>query len=274
MQDPETLPELLHDLWAIKVFITVGSIIGFIIAGLYIWTAQKTYKVTMIAGSVPSISMQTIPNSTQTNALRPLRNDNTASLSQMHQNMYRTMFRSPRVAGMIIKVPERIKALSYDKKYGLFSINPTSWSDNDLSSYFHKKIRISPVQNTNDLIEISYSHPNPDFAGNFLLQLHALTDESIRNDHKKLINDRRAYITKALGQALNIDHKKALGQLLIDLEREAIMVNSDRSFAMRIIDPPSSSANPFHPRSKIILLMFVLSGAFIGILTGFAKKAF
>lgn len=100
MQEPETLPELLHDLWTIKMFIMVGSVIGLIIAGLYIWTAQKTYKVTMVAGSVPSISMQTI-NSTQTNALRPLRSYNTASLSQMHQSMYRTMFRSPRVAGMI-----------------------------------------------------------------------------------------------------------------------------------------------------------------------------
>ena len=90
---------------------------------------------------------------------------------------------------------------------------------------------------------------------------------------KKLINDRRAYITKALEQSLNLDHKKALGQLLIELEREAIMVNSDRSFAMRVIDPPSSSASPYYPRTKVILLLLTLIGGFVGALIGTTKKS-
>lgn len=243
-------------------------LVGVIYTGL----AQNTYRVTMIVGAVPTLSSQAQAN-TSNNFPLAQKNDNSQNLSQMHQNMYRTILRSPRVAGMILKLPDKITAIAQDKKYGLFSTSPQDWADEDLSRYFHRSIRMAPVQHASDLIVIQYTHPNPDFARSFLLQLHALTDESIRNDHKKLINDRRAYITKALSEAFNLDHKKALGQLLIELEREAIMVNSDRSFSMRIINPPSSSIAPYHPRTKIIIIALALIGAFIGTMIGTVRKS-
>ncbi len=272
-QSPETLSDFVQNLWAVKKEVFLGSMVGLVIALLYVWTAQSSYKVTMIVGGVPPISMQTAPRGSLTSSPFLSQTKTASTLSQMHQNMYRTMFRSSRVANMVVKIPDHIKAISHDKRYGLFSFEPQGWSGDDLAHYFHRKIRMAPIHHTHDLIEISTTHPNPDFAESFLLHLHALTDEIIRNDHKKLINDRRAYITKALNGALNIDHKKALGQLLIELEREAIMVNSDRSFAMRIIDPPSYSSAPYHPRSALMIVIFTLLGAFGGTLIGLARRA-
>lgn len=271
-QSPETLWDLIQDLWSIRYIIILGAVIGLFVGLAYTIISQKTYKVTMVVGSVPALSNQ-VQTSTQNTT--PLSQNATEiqNLSQMRQNMYQTIFRSPRVADMILKLPAQIRALAQDKKYGLFSITPENWTNEDLSRYFHRSIRITPVQNTNDLIRIGYTHPDPDFARSFLLQLHALTDESIRNDHKKLINDRRAYITNALGKTYNEGHKIALGNVLIELEREAIMVNSDRSFSMRIINPPAASSVPHHPRTKIIILAMMLLGSFIGILSGFIRQS-
>lgn len=269
---PETLWDLIQEIWSLRRYIMICAGIGVLIALIYTGLAQNTYRVTMIVGGVPTLSSQT-QMSGPDNSLLTQKNDNSQNLSQMHQSMYKTIFRSPRVAGMILKLPDKMSAISQDKKYGLFSTSPQNWADEDLSRYFHRSIRMAPAPHANDLIVIQYTHPNPDFARSFLLQLHALTDESIRNDHKKLINDRRAYITKALGEAFNLDHKKALGQLLIELEREAIMVNSDRSFSMRIINPPSSSIAPYHPRTKLIIIALFFIGAFIGMMVGTVRKS-
>ena len=269
---PETLSELIQELWSVRIFILIGISIGLISTALYTLSAQRSYKVSMIVGAVPALSHNTSLDNQNPSPL-PLQKNKASTMSLMNQNMYRTIFRSPRVADMIIKMPKQLQIIAQDKQYGLFSRDPKNWSNKDLSKYFTKKIRITPIQHTKDLLEISYIHPNPDFAKNFLLQLHALTDESIRNDHKKLINDRRIYINNVLVDSPNMDHKKALGSLLLNLEREMIMVNSDRSFAMRIINNPSSSAHPTHPHTKMICLIFIIIGAFIGTLVGFTKRS-
>ena len=271
-KSPETLAELIQALWTVKKSILIGASIGLLIAIIYTAIALSTYKITMIVGAVPSISTQISLDTTNPSPFVP-QHDQGSGLSKMNQDMYRTIYRSPRIASMVLKIPEHVQAITYDKKYGLFSLNPKSWTADDMSNYFEKRIKITPVQGTTDLFKITYTHPNPDFGQGLLMQIHALTDESIRNDHKKLINDRRAYITKALDQSLNLDHKKALGHLLIDLEREAIMVNSDRSFSMRVIDPPSSSASPYYPRTKMIWLLLTFIGGGLGAMVGFTRKA-
>lgn len=270
-QAPETLAQLTQQLWDIKIFIAIGAALGLCTALIYLAMAQTTYKITMIVGPVPTMSKANIVNNAGDNAFYNS-GDATTTLLNMHQSTYRTILRSPRIAGLILKMPDHVNAISQDKKYGLISIHPSQWSADDMSKYFEHHIRMTPVHNATDLIKISYTHPNPDFGQTLLRQLHAFTDETIRNDHKKLIDDRRRYITKALSETLNLDHKKALGYLLVDLERESIMVNSDHSYAMRVIDPPSSSAHPFYPRTNIVIAMMLFIGAFCGTFVGFCFK--
>ena len=183
-QSPETLADLIHELWSVKIHIALGAGMGLAIGLLYTIAALSTYKVTMIIGAVPSIAAQiSIENSVQSPFIP--RQEKTSNLTQMNQSMYRTIYRSPRIAGMILKIPEQVQAIAYDKKYGLLSLNPSSWTADDMSKYLEKRVKLAPAQGTIDLMRVTYTHPNPDFAKGLLMQLHALTDESIRNDHKK-----------------------------------------------------------------------------------------
>ena len=139
-QTPETLADLLQQIWSVKFHVGIGIGVGFIVAFTYTAIALSTYKVSMTIGTVPSIAAQiSIENSVQS-AFIP-RQEKTTNLVQMNQSMYRTIYRSPRIAGMVLKVPEHVNAIAYDKKYGLLGLNPKSWTADDMSKYLEKRIK-------------------------------------------------------------------------------------------------------------------------------------
>lgn len=137
-----------------------------------------------------------------------------------------------------------------------------------LAAYLKKQLSISTVGATG-MRRIEFQHKDPEFAVSLLLWLHREGDALIRKKAETRASRQIAYIEQKLRSVTSADHRRSLLQLLLDQEREMMMIQVDLPFAARVISAPVASDNPTFPRVALFGALAVLSGFILGILLSF-----
>lgn len=141
-----------------------------------------------------------------------------------------------------------------------------------LAEYLDKELTISAVE-TSGMQRVEFSHRDPRFAADLLRWLHEEGDGVIREEREARTSRQIDYIETKLQVIAAADHRRSLVQLLLDQEKQMMMIQVDLPFAARIIEPPNVSDDPTFPRPPLFIALAVVIGVLLGVLMVFLWTA-
>lgn len=148
-----------------------------------------------------------------------------------------------------------------DQRIKTFLRQPTWTPPNmeSLASYIGGSIQVGELKGT-PFVEIVVQHPNPEFGLELLKTAYAEADQLLRDQDRRQVNQRRAYIEERLARTSLNDMRQVLLTLMAQEERSAMLLESDLPYAARIIEPPYASSQPVVLRPAVEIGVRVLGG--------------
>lgn len=263
----------LNDLWAIKSAMVYGLLLGLCAAFAFISVSVPHYRATMVIA--PSSAMQRL----DTGGQRDL-----SQISTLIQSMggdvshefqaFEARYAGVAVARELLKDTYIVESLKTARSF--------IWSQADkniaekpqlLAEYIRSHVRLSGM-GLNSMRNMSYYHPDPDFAAYFIKQVHAVTDRLIRQEAREQSDKRVRYLQETLAKTLNPDHKRALTSLLLEQERLQMFLVIDTFYAASVIEPVSSSARRRWPDPVLVYGGGGVLGLLAGIVSGLIALAY
>lgn len=257
-----TLADLLNQLIRARRYVLGGAVIGLVCAGLVLLLVPASYRAVMIVApadgyalgdyaSAHGGSTSTYDKIVSLPFWRPMEPEGIST------DFYRFVqtARGPAAADILLK-DDTIRATLPARRIR----NAPS-----LSAYMTRKVDIQPIGAT-PLRQITYYHPDPEFAASFLRKIHLVADQMIRRDRRRMAQSRIDYLSVSLEKTRNPDHRRIITGLLMQQEHILMLANLDEPYAAIIVEPAAASARPMWPNTPLVLAGFALVGAFGGYL--------
>ena len=161
-----------------------------------------------------------------------------------------------------------IKALKgkFREFFGLPAKSPPTAAA--LADYLDRKLTISLIETTG-MQRIEFQHKDPVFAVQLLAALHKEADNLIREESQTRTSRQIAYIERKLQTTTAADHRRSLVQLLLDQEKQMMMIQVDLPFAARVIEPPMASDQPTFPKPTLFFALALVGGSILGVFVVF-----
>ncbi len=266
----DSFVDLMRAAWKGRSFVFAGMICGVLVAIFLMFTLTPRYEAHMIiappAQGNEEKSLTVLNGNPQAFPQMSVSNQIPRDYTKFQQS-----FREVSVARIFSKYQGILDNVNKDTIFR-FMPGPDVKTPEELSAYIKNHVVIEPVGATSSFM-ITFRHPDAQFTEKFLGHLHKITDEMIRNEARVQSENRIAYLQKALQEAYNPDHRKALADLLLLEERQKMLIAMDQPYAAELVEPPSASPKPVWPRGSVIVPFCLLIGAFFGFLMFSFKNA-
>ncbi len=252
--------DLLKDFWRGRKFVVSGVLLCLFAALVFSMMAVPHYQARLLVA--PSMLMDTVSAGAQARDKASQARDSQTQQGQALFTRFMASYQGATVARLML-ADEFIRAgLSKDKNFRGVSAKP---ADNaaELARYINKRVSVDQIGET-ELRELTYSHPDAKFAALFLSRLHELTDGLIRYSMRRELSGRIEYLNTAMDEALNLDHRRALADLLTEQERTKMLISIDQPYAAAVLEPAYTQAGVFWPNAMLVWMGFGLVGAAIG----------
>jgi hypothetical protein len=265
--DEPTVVDLIRDVWKAKLPIVVCGLVTFGLAFAYVQLATPVYEGRMIIAPADGYALgdyasQNSSSSYNHGVSLPFwRPTDPEGVSTDYYRFINTLDGAS-VASILLRDTGVLTGIG--KEADDFKVGNT-WEPEELAAYLHKKINVEFLGAT-PLRRITYTHPDRAFASAFLRKVHLVADQMIRRDRKRQAEARISYLTQALSNTQNPDHRKIITNLLMQQEHVRMLANLDEAYAAIIVEPASSSVKPVWPNKKMIYPVSLLVGAFLGFL--------
>lgn len=253
-----TLADLLKDLWAAKLFLLLGSVLGLVIVFISLRFVTPEYKAQMIIAPADGYALGDYASSLNYDRMASLpfwRPSDPEGVSTDYYRFIHTL-RGPSVAEILLKDKSVVEEIKRDLAAEV--------SAESLAAYLDKHVRIEQIGAT-PLRRMVYYYPDKEFAAAFLRKLHLVADQLIRRDRKLQSKNRIQYLKQALDTTRDPDHRKIITNLLMQQEHVQMLANLDEAYAAIIVEPAATGPKPDWPNP----LLFYPSGFFIGAFLGF-----
>jgi hypothetical protein len=165
---------------------------------------------------------------------------------------FENMVFGPSVAQILLQDKKITSGLKTDRSF-TFSEVHENWSAELLSEYLKDRIKLKPVGVTTAR-KMEYLHSDAAFSEYLLTGLHHVADSLIRRDIRQDAQARVDYLSKAIQETGNPEHRRALTTLLMEQERLLMLVSIDQPYAASVIEPASSSVKPAWPDLYLLYL--------------------
>ncbi len=262
----------VSELWSMRWFLIGGALIGLIIAFVIIVTAKPYYKASMMLAPAEFLAGS---------AQREYRADDKENENKTRHDFsagfmtFSSTFSGVKTAAALNQDPNIAKAIAKDSPFGLWrSLTPVS--PEELSEYIKRAVRLTQ-EGQEPAYRLTYHHPDPQFAKEFLTKIHEITDRHIRSDLRESSANRIQYLKSIINHADNPEHKRAMTDYLLAQERLNMLVTVESPFAAAVLEPAYASAKPVWPDKPLTaaVLGFVglLLGYIAGLITRTAKEA-
>ncbi len=260
-EDP-SLGDLLRSFWKARFFIFIGALIGFTVTILYIVLMTPTYKATMIVAPADGYALGDYASSLSPDRSLALPFWRPSEPDNISTDFYRFIHtvRGPSVASILLKDQSVLAGI---RKDGSWLKTAQSWSAEELAEYLDKRVSIRQLGAT-PLRELSYDHPEPEFAASFLRKVHLVSDQLIRRDRRRQSQARIDYLKDSLSKTVHPDHRRGITNLLMQQEHIQMLANLDEAYAAIIVEPPASGPRPHWPKKAYLFAGLILLGGFIG----------
>jgi hypothetical protein len=132
----------------------------------------------------------------------------------------------------------------------------------DLQKYFEKNLVVDPSLDTT-FATVSLRFRSPDGAERLLGTILREADNIIRQDKRRDVAARIAYLNTALVHLTLADQKPELIDVLSEQEQEMMMIASDHLYASTLIDAPYAPRKPTSPKPTIDFAIALALAAFV-----------
>jgi hypothetical protein len=267
-----TLGDFLLDCWRLKVWIIAGLFSGLILAGVFIFSAVPHYQAkAIIAPAVPMGAAGGTSNAAG------LSNEDIFALRFVFQHInagqgsdfqrFETIYNGASVASVLLKDQRVLAGLRKDVDFKGGRANDHNWTAQRLSEYLHKQMKLQST-GMSSARQLTYFHPDPQFAVYLIGAVHHIADGLIRKAVREEARARVDYLNTAIAQTSNPEHKRALTNLLMEQERVLMLVSIDQPYAAALIEPPITGIRPDWPDIPLVLILFTGIGALLGFIVG------
>ncbi len=258
LQTEDTLADFIEEVWAARVFVLAGILVGVIAAFITIALAVPHNRGQMTLAPASPMNMAASRSASQSGSVAPAESvTNDVSFTR-----FEASYKGAGVAGLLLRDPEITAGLAKDKAFK-FSKAEGNWTPEKLAEYIRQRVDVDPVGETR-LRTYSYLHPDKEFAVMFLRRLHNITDGLIRHGLRKDVNERITYLNKSLSETMNPEHRRAMTDLLMEQERLKMLVSIDQPYAASVVVPAAGSVKARWPDPVLMYSSFMLVGAFLG----------
>jgi len=154
-----------------------------------------------------------------------------------------------RPSGVVFELKQLVK--------GLLGVG--SWrqpSTANVTKYLKRHLRLQ-LDRATGFATLSYSDKDPRFTADFLLIVHSVADNLVRQRILTISQERVEFLNEQLKQTTFEDHRASLINLLIEESRTVMIARADPNFAVEVIDGVVVPDRPSSPkRVQNILLGF------------------
>jgi hypothetical protein len=140
------------------------------------------------------------------------------------------------------------------------------WREPDavrIQAWLHRHVSVVQDQRR-PLATVSFRHPDPEFAGRFLMALHQGVDRDLKRRALARADSNIAYLEEKLRTVSVAEHRAALTDALGEQERIRMLAGSGAPFAAEPVGEVTVSDRPTFPRPALFLVGAALVGAFLG----------
>ena len=139
----------------------------------------------------------------------------------------------------------------------------------EMTRFLQQNVQAS-LDRSNNFTTLAYVDEDPEFARAFLLKLHGIADDMMRQTLLQTSQSRMDYLNAQLSVTNLADARLTLMELLQDESKTNMIGRADKGFAVEVIDQPSVPEAPSGPPRLVIvallpLLAFFLSAVFFAI---------
>jgi len=254
---------LLRDLWAAKVFLAVGLLLGLFVAFVFMAAAQPKYEARMMVGPAQPMdaSMQARfqdgQNSYVLPAERPVSSEVVSNFVR-----FEAMRRGVSVSRLLLRDDRILQGLRDDKTF-VFDDGRTGVQPTELAYYIGRRVKMDRFGET-ALKEMVYKHSDPEFAAYFLQKIHRTTDQLIRADLRNKVDEQIAYLERVIAKTINPEQRRIMTNLLLEQERARMMVSMDAPVAASVYEPAAAGAYTVWPDAGLFYGGLGLLGLMLG----------
>ena len=132
----------------------------------------------------------------------------------------------------------------------------------DVAKFLDKEVNVdAPL--TSSFVTVSLVAEDPKKSEWLLNTLLRDADSIIREDRRKDVESRIAYLTAALPQVTQTDQRDAIISLLSDQEQSMMTIQADNRYASALVDTPHADLKPTSPSVPnvfVIMMLLALAG--------------
>jgi LPS O-antigen subunit length determinant protein (WzzB/FepE family) len=143
---------------------------------------------------------------------------------------------------------------------------PTPWTPPSaarMEDYIQDRVELTE-EAEDPIITLTFRHHDPRFATEFLMRIHEVLDNRLREKSRARTTQYIGYLSRQLRSTTVAELRGALAQTLSEQEKSLMVANSTLAYAAEPIDGATTSLQPTHPRNGVVLLIGTLLGMFIG----------
>lgn len=141
-----------------------------------------------------------------------------------------------------------------------------------LAEQLKRRVHVNAVPES-DLVEVTISDRNPQFACSLLLWLYTAADDQLRDVTLSSALQERAYVDQRLKTETVLEDRDALGAVLLQLEQKIMMAHATGAYAAIVVDGPSASNLPDSPKPAWFIVFGILFGLMFGTTAAVAVDA-
>ncbi len=259
----KTLYDVLGEVWHAKFVMISFALIAVLLAVLFIGISTRYTFAQMIIAPANPIGMVAVSGAAGQSMEGTIASGVPVGESIDAFSVFGAIYSGTTVASFVAQDSEFLAPLRDDRRF-VFSKVRLKWDAQSLSEYLSKRVHLEPLSGSSSLRRLSYMHPNKKFAAELLTRIHRITDEMIRARILVETNQRIEYLNNSLAGTNNPDHKRSLTALLMEQERQKMMVSLDQPYSAAIIEPAFVSSHTHWPDPYAIYPIFVLIGLLMG----------
>ena len=258
------LNDLLREIWAVRLFLTVGLLVGLFIAFVFVSIIEPRVEAQMIVGPAKpmEINMQARYQDGSNSYLLNAPEKRVESENVPHFVRFQALMRGATVAGLLLRDEKIVSGLESDRTF-VFEGEQAAFTPEDLADYIAQRVEIDPFGETS-LKTLRYRHHDTAFAAYFLQQIHRVSDQLIRADLRGQVDQRIVYLERVIAKTMNPEQRRVMTNLMLEQERLRMLLSMDAPVAASAVEPASARSRVVWPDPYLFYAGFGLLGMLLG----------
>jgi uncharacterized protein involved in exopolysaccharide biosynthesis len=281
------------DIWASRLLVAAATVIGIALGALMSFLSPRSYDASVmvapvavsaedpssqqlrnLAASVAGVAIANRPDTAKFDSFEHMLSSIAVAerLERDHQVLQHVYVREWDAADQRWIAPTGTIATIRSKILAAFGV--PAWappSPESLAGQLKRQVKIV-TDPRSSIITLTYANKDPAFATEMLQWLCDETDHVLKERDQQATKAQIDYIDARLQTIQVEEHRRALGELLLDLERKAMITAIDQPYAATIIDGPRAPDLPSSPRPFVSLAVGLLGGFTVGCMIALYRR--